>query len=100
MFHDVLSRHPTGKALVKRYYSGEDAVLFNYNDGKYVAHLTRADNLDQDARLLRLLELKAAFFKSMGEMAEEDIQGGRRVVEARQREGEEKVKVPGHEGTH
>lgn len=75
MFHDVLSRHPTGKALVKRYYSGEDAVLFNYNDGKYVAHLTRADNLDQDARLLRLLELKAAFFKSMGEMAEEDIQG-------------------------
>ncbi|EWM30543.1 hypothetical protein Naga_100013g40 [Nannochloropsis gaditana] len=100
MFHDVLSRHPMGKALVKRYYSGEDAVLFNYNDGKYVAHLTRADNLDQDARLLRLLVLKAAFFKSMGEMAEEDIQGGRRVVEARQREGVEKVKAPGHEGTH
>jgi len=44
MLHDVLSKHPKGKTLVKRFFGGDDALLFNYNKGKYVAHLIRADN--------------------------------------------------------
>jgi hypothetical protein len=77
MLHDVLSKHPKGKTLVKRFFGGDDALLFNYNKGKYGAHLIRADNRDQDARFVELLQLKADFLKTLGEMEEERVVRGR-----------------------
>jgi hypothetical protein len=59
MFHNVKSKHPKGKTLAKHFFGEEDAFLFIYNKGKYVAHVIRLDNRDKDARFLELLPVFA-----------------------------------------
>jgi hypothetical protein len=55
MFHEIVKRHPRKKTLVKRYFEiEEEKLLFNYQHGKIIAHLIRANNKNQDARLAEL----------------------------------------------
>jgi hypothetical protein len=50
MFHEVIKNHPNGRALVKR-YTGDEPLLFNYREGKIIAHLIRTLYKTQDARI-------------------------------------------------
>lgn len=73
MFHQIIEKYGPvkGPRIVKRYEDGEEAVLFNYREGKYVAHIIRADNKDQKARLAALLGIKATFFARLAELEAE-----------------------------
>jgi len=92
MFQDMILKHPKGKTLVKRFFGGDDAFLFNYNKGKYVAHLIRADNRQQDARFLELLQLKAGFSKTLGEIEEERVDAARRAFELKRKKEKKEEK--------
>lgn len=95
MFHQLMSRHPRGPAIVKR-YMGADSTLFNYGEGRYIAHLIRADNKDQEARLVELLRRKARFFERLAGLEAERAEAAGRALEqkrqderGREEEGEE-----------
>ncbi len=92
MFHMIMQRHPRVREVVKRYMD-EDSELFNYGGGKYVAHLIRADNKDQEARLAELLKRKCDFFRRLAELeAERAGAAGRALEESRRRQREEGAK--------
>ena len=88
MLHTVLERHPRGRRMVKRFFGDEsgDTYLFNYKEGKYVAHLIREDNPDQDLRFLDLLQLKASFFEALAAMENERLEAAQRAYERNQKE--------------
>jgi hypothetical protein len=98
MFHYIMSQHPRVREVVKR-YKGEESMLFNYREGKYVAHLIRADNKDQEARLVELLKLKADFFRRLAELEAERAGAAVRALELRrQREREREAASSGADG--
>lgn len=100
MFHQLMERYGPvkGPRIVKRYVEGEEATLFNYREGKYVAHLIRADHKDQEARLAELLGIKAAFFARLAALEAERAAAAGRAVERRRQKSElEQGQRQGHE---
>lgn len=95
MFHHVMEGYGPvkGPRIVKRYMDGAEATLFNYGEGKYVAHLIRADNKDQGARLAELLGIKSAFFKKLAALEAERAAAAARAVERRRRQQQEQEEV-------
>lgn len=72
MFHEIVKRHPRKKTLVKRYFDiEEEKLLFNYQHGKIIAHLIRANNKNQDARLAELQEITSKFYAKLADVQAE-----------------------------
>jgi hypothetical protein len=63
MLHQILERHPRGRAIVRRYF-GPESKAFNY-DGDYIVHLVRADNGGLEERLRLLDRLRERYFNSV-----------------------------------
>lgn len=49
MFHKIMEHYPNGQRIIKRYF-GDESTLFNYDEGKIVKHLIRANFKDQNFR--------------------------------------------------
>lgn len=90
MFHFIMEKHPKGRQMIKRYYKDEEGSLFNYNDGKYIVHLIRADNKDQDVRFVELLQIKNRFFSKLLELQKEPLDAAQRALE---RKKQQKMKI-------